>query len=136
MSINSKVSIHLGYFSIAISLFIVEVFIVKYVEGWIRSYLGDVFVVIIIYSAIMSVTRLNKCAVIVGTLLFAVVIEIGQYFKFADMLGFEKGSVAYIVLGNTFSIEDLLCYSLGCFIVYVIDIRIINQGKYHQGISC
>ncbi len=116
-----KFRFHVGYFLIAISLFLIEVLIAKYVTGWVRSYLGDVLVVMLIYSATMTVIELNKKLVVLLTLVLACAIEFSQYVKLAELLGFEKGSVAYIVLGNTFSIEDLVCYVLGGFIILIIE---------------
>lgn len=116
-----KFRFHVGYFLIAISLFLIEVFIAKYVTGWVRSYLGDVLVIMLIYSAILTVTELNKKLVVLLTLILAFAIEFGQYFKLAELLGFEKGSVAYIVLGNTFSLEDLVCYIVGGLLILIIE---------------
>ena len=115
-----KFRFHIGYFLIAISIFLIEVLIAKYVTGWVRSYLGDVLVIILIYSAMMTVIELNKKLVVLLTLVLSFAIEFSQYIKLAELLGFEKGSVAYIVLGNTFSIEDLVCYVLGGFIILII----------------
>ena len=116
-----KFRFHVGYFLIAISLFLIEVLIAKYVTGWVRSYLGDVLVIMLIYSTMMTVIELNKKLVVLLTLVLAFAIEFSQYVKLAELLGFEKGSVAYIVLGNTFSIEDLVCYGLGGFIILIIE---------------
>ena len=116
-----KLRFHVGYFLIASSLFLIEVLIAKYVTGWVRSYLGDVLVIMLIYSAMMTVIELNKKLVVLLTLVLAFAIEFSQYIKLAELLSFEKGSVAYIVLGNTFSIEDLVCYVLGGFIILMIE---------------
>ena len=102
-------------------LFLVEIAIAKYTGGWIRHYLGDVLVVILIYSALMTIVNFNKTAVILFTLIFAFAIEFSQYFKLADRLEFEQGSVPYIVLGNTFSVEDLVCYAVGCLIILLFE---------------
>jgi len=49
---------------------------------------------------------------------FAVFVEMLQYFKLAEKLGFPKGSPAYIIIGNYFSWEDILCYAIGCLSVF------------------
>ncbi len=121
MLIISKFRSHLGYFLIAILLFIIEILIAKYVSGWIRSYLGDVLVIMLIYSAIMAIIELNKNLVVLLTIILAFAIEFSQYFKLAEQLGFEQGSVPYIILGNTFSVEDLMCYTLGCLIIFLVE---------------
>ncbi len=78
-------------------------------------------VIMLIYSAIITIIALNKKLAVLMTLILAFAIEFSQYFKLAELLGFEKGSLAYIVLGNTFSIEDLVCYVLGGFIIVIIE---------------
>ena len=121
MSKITKFRFHFGYFFLAIVLFLVEIAIAKYTGGWIRHYLGDVLVVILIYSALMTIVNFNKTAVILFTLIFAFTIEFSQYFKLAERLGFEQGSVPYIVLGNAFSVEDLVCYAVGCLIILLFE---------------
>lgn len=123
MSKTVNLRFHIGYFSLTVILLLIEVLIAQYVQGWVRSYFGDVLVVMLIYAAIMTVINLNKHWVILATLLFAFSIELTQYFKLAEWLGFEKGSLGYIMLGNTFSVEDLLCYALGCLLLLWIEIR-------------
>ena len=103
--------------------------IAKYMRGWIRGYLGDILVVMLIYSTLMTVFDLNKKSVVLFTLIFAFIIEYGQYFKLAELLGFEKGSLAYIVLGNTFSVEDLVCYVVGGIIILIIETISLNRSK-------
>lgn len=111
----------MGYFLLSLLLFLIEIAIAKYVTGWIRSYLGDVLVIMLIYSAVMTIIKLNKKVVVLLTLILAFAIEFSQYFKLAELLGFEKGSIAYIVLGNTFSVEDLICYLVGGFVILIIE---------------
>lgn len=96
--------------------------------GWIRNYIGDILVIILIYSAIMSIAYFNKKIVALFTLFFAFIIEFSQYFKLAEHLGFEQGSVAYIVLGNTFSIEDLICYLIGGLIILLVEVSLLKSS--------
>ena len=118
---TTKIRFHLGYFLLSLLLFLIEIAIAKYVTGWIRSYLGDVLVIMLIYSAVMTIIKLNKKVVVLLTLILAFAIEFSQYFKLAELLGFEKGSIAYIVLGNTFSVEDLICYLVGGSVILIIE---------------
>ena len=120
---------HLGYFVLALTIFLIEIAIAKYMSGWIRSYLGDMLVIILLYSAIMSVVELNKKAVVLFTLIVAFAIEFGQYFKLAERLGFAPDSVAYIVLGNTFSGADLGCYAIGAILILLVE-RVACQPSH------
>jgi|26BtaG_2_1085354.scaffolds.fasta_scaffold02519_4 hypothetical protein len=120
---------HLGYGLFALTIFLSEIAIAKYFSGWIRSYLGDVLVIVLLYSAIMSVAELNKKVVVLFTLIVAFVIEFSQYFKLAELLGFVPDSMAYIVLGNTFSVEDLGCYVVGAILILLVE-RVAWQPSY------
>ena len=120
---------HLGYFLFTVLLMVVEIIIAKYSSGWIRSYLGDMLVVMLIYSALMTVFRANKSLMVVATLLFAFAVEISQYFNLAEILGFERGSLGYVILGNTFSLEDLACYLIGGLLILLIERRVASKAQ-------
>ena len=86
--------------------------------GFIRGYIGDVLVVILLYCLVLSVVKVrNKSKLIGGIFLFAVLVEVLQYFGVATYLGFTKGSLGYIILGNHFSWADVVCYAIGCLIL-------------------
>ena len=86
--------------------------------GFIRGYIGDVLVVILLYCLVLSVVKVrNKSKLIGAIFLFAVLVEVLQYFGVATYLGFTKGSLGYIILGNHFSWGDILSYATGCLIL-------------------
>lgn len=111
----------------------VEIIIAKYSSGWIRSYLGDMLVVMLIYSALMTVFKTYKSLMVVATLLFAFAVEISQYFNLAEILGFERGSLRYIILGNTFSLEDLACYLIGGLLILLIERQVASKAQSLEG---
>lgn len=124
-----RLRFHLGYFCLALIIFLIEIAIAKYMSGWVRSYLGDVLVIALLYSAIMSVAALNKKSVVLFTLIVAFIIEFSQYFKLAERLGFAPDSLAYIVLGNTFSVEDLGCYVVGAILILLVERVALNRSQ-------
>ena len=86
--------------------------------GFIRGYIGDVLVVILLYCLVLSVIKVrNKSKLIGAIFLSAVLVEVLQYFGVATYLGFTKGSLGYIILGNHFSWGDILSYAIGCHIL-------------------
>lgn len=112
---------NIKYFFLTVFLFIVEVLIASVWKEnvFVRSYLGDVIVVILIYTFILSFFKIkNRTKLILGVFVFSVLIEILQYFKIADILGLKPGSIAAIVVGNSFSWIDILCYGIGCLLIY------------------
>ena len=111
------------YFITTIFLFIVEVLIatkLAYID-WLRAYFGDVLVVILIYTFIQSFFDFDKTKTIIGVFLFACAIEFAQYFHFAELLGFKDNKIAMIVLGNSFSWIDILCYVIGSFCIFTFN---------------
>lgn len=116
MRINNK------YFIITIILFFIEVLIATKLKNieWIRAYFGDVLVVILIYTFILSFFEVkNKNLLNLGVFIFACIIEFLQYFHFAELLGLENNKIAMLVLGNSFSWIDIACYALGCLSVFI-----------------
>lgn len=108
------------YFIWALALFGVEFLIATLFKniGFIRGYLGDVLVVILLYYIVLSFVKVkHKGKLIWGIFAFAVVVEVLQYFGVASYLGFAKGSIGYIILGNNFSWADIICYAIGCLIL-------------------
>jgi hypothetical protein len=55
--------------------------------------------------------------------------ELLQYLHLADLLGLKKGSLLYIVLGNTFSSSDLLMYSIGGVLAAWLDVRVLQRRR-------
>ena len=86
--------------------------------GFIRGYIGDILVVILLYCLVLSVVKVrNKSKLIGAIFLFAVLVEVLQYFGVATYLGFTKGILGYIILGNHFSWGDILSYAIGYLIL-------------------
>lgn len=112
------------YFLQAVSLFLIEVLIATIFRKihFLRAYVGDILVVMLIYTFILSFLKVkNKDKLLVGMFLFAVAIEILQFFKIAELLGFSKGSIGYILMGNYFSWEDIICYAVGCILLKIFN---------------
>lgn len=109
-------------FLISIVLFFVEVLIAKFVDdAFIRFYGGDILVVILIYYFVKSFVRIKPLYLALGVLFFAYMVEVGQYFKMVEVLGLQDYKVMRIVLGTSFSWGDILCYTVGGIICYLID---------------
>jgi hypothetical protein len=99
-------------------LFFIEVLIALYVhDNFIRPYIGDLLVVILIYCFCKSFTKLPSKPLAIGVLLFAYTIETLQYFQITKWLGLSHYKLANIIIGTSFSWEDILCYTVGIAIV-------------------
>ncbi|MCD9854276.1 DUF2809 domain-containing protein [Epilithonimonas sp. JDS] len=114
---------NLKHFLIAVTIFIVEVLIATKLKDifFVRAYLGDVFVVMLLYYFIKAFFNLNPTKLIIGIFVFSCLIEFLQYFHFGELLGFKDNRIMMIVLGNSFSWIDILCYFAGCVILFLIE---------------
>ncbi|HUR11980.1 MAG TPA: DUF2809 domain-containing protein [Flavitalea sp.] len=110
------------YLVITIALFLVEIMIAVFLhDQYIRPYVGDFLVVILIYCFIRSFLNISVMTAAVFTLLFAYVIEVLQYFKLVELLGLENVTWARVVLGSSFEWIDIVAYTLGILVVLVIE---------------
>jgi hypothetical protein len=112
------------YFLLAFLLFVVEVLIALYMrDPFVRPYVGDYLVVILLYCALRSLIRIHAWPAAIGVLLFAYLIEALQYFRLVHRLGLEDHSLARTVIGIGFEWADMLAYTLG-FATIVIGERL------------
>ena len=112
------------YFSLALILFSIEIVIaVFFRDKFVRYFLGDLLVVIFLYCFIMSWLRLESTKVAFSVMIFSFVIEILQYFKILNALGWENNKIAIIILGNSFDAMDLVAYTAGIAIVLWLENR-------------
>ena len=109
-------------FIIAVAIFFVEIFIALFVNDvFVRPYGGDILVVILIYFFFNSFIQVKPLYLAVAVVFFAYAVEIGQYFKLIEVLGLQDYKIMQIVIGTSFAWEDIICYTLGGIICYLIN---------------
>src|SRR5687768_15749427 len=92
--LRTMLTFHKNYFGLAVVIFAIEVLIALFVrDNFVRPYLGDVLVVILIYCFIRSFLRLPVFTVAVFVLLFSFTIEFLQYLNIVETLGLEKSPI-------------------------------------------
>lgn len=110
------------YFLLFVLLFIVEVLIALFPHNTIiRSYMGDVLVVILMYCFVRSFFNTPVLNTSLSVLLFSCFIEMLQYFKIVNILELQQNSLAKIVVGTSFSWLDIVSYTVGIIIVLVCE---------------
>ena len=110
------------YFGLSFILFLIEVLIALFInDSFIRPYLGDVLVVILIYCFIKSFFKLQVINLAVFVLFFAFTIEFLQYLNIVEKLNLENNKIAKTVLGTSFAWLDLVCYLIGIAIILLIE---------------
>ena len=110
------------YFSLTIVFFVIEVLIAFFVhDSFVRPYLGDILVIILIYSFIKSFIKLTVLQASVFTLIFSFTLEFLQFINSVEKLHLENHKIVKTILGTSFSWMDLLCYLLGFLTVIVVE---------------
>ena len=113
---------HPKYFIATIILFLIEVGIAVYIkDDFIRPYLGDFLVVILLYTALKSVSNLSVTTAALIVLCFSFLIEFLQYLNLVTFLGLQNSKIATTILGSSFSWYDMLAYTLGIGFVILIE---------------
>jgi len=109
-------------FIICLIIFFIEVLIALFVnDSFIRPYGGDILVVILIYYFLKSFIETKTIYLVVAVLLFAYLVEIGQYFRMVEVLGLQGNTVMRVIIGSSFSWWDIICYTIGGAICYLIN---------------
>ena len=104
-------------------LLLIEILIARFVnDNFIRPYLGDFLVVILLYCFLMAISRISVLKGLFVVLLFSFAVEFFQLINIVKVLQYQPPQVVMIVLGSSFSVWDLLAYSLGIITCYFIEI--------------
>jgi hypothetical protein len=112
-----------AYFIALLVLLCVEILIGMYVrDNFVRPYVGDVLVVVLIYCLIRVIKPTGVILLPLYVFVFACGVELLQLINIVDLLGIPKGSVVAIMIGSTFSAHDIFCYAAGCALVYLTEL--------------
>ena len=119
---DSKLKLRICYAAATLILLAVEVLIALFVhDDFIRPYIGDVLAVIVVYTFIRIIIP-EKCALLpLFVFIFAVGVEILQYFDLITLLGIENNRFLRILLGSVFDLKDIMCYAIGCALLGVYE---------------
>ena len=82
-------------------------------DAFVRPYLGDVLVIVLLYCLGRGVLGLRGWWLVPAVTALGFLAEGAQYFHLADRLGLPEGSALRTVLGSVFDWQDLLCYLAG-----------------------
>jgi hypothetical protein len=86
-------------------------------DAFIRPYVGDILVIIVLYCAIRAIIP-DKCKLLpLWIVIFAVFVECLQYLKLVQVLGWEDNTLLRIVIGSTFDLKDIACYVVGGIVI-------------------
>lgn len=118
------------YAIVTFCLIVIEVLIAIFIhDKFIRPYIGDVIVVVVIYTFIRIFIP-EKCHLLpLWVFIFAAGVEVLQLFHIVDLLGLGSIRFFRILLGSVFDLHDILCYAVGCMLLGVYEIIIYKSKK-------
>lgn len=119
----------LVYFSLTTLCFIACILIVRFFNDnqLIRGFIGDIIVISLIYFLIKIFYYFNTLKLAIFTLVIAFTTEFLQYLNLTTFLGLEHNAMARIVFGTVFDPYDLVAYTIGTALVYIIDTRLVRK---------
>lgn len=113
-------------------LLIIEVLIALFVhDAFVRPYIGDVLVVVVIYTFVRILVPNRYVLLPLYVFIFAAGVEVLQLFHIVDLLGFGDSRFFSVLIGSVFDIKDILCYAIGCLILGGYEL--ISYKKHLRG---
>jgi len=114
------------FFTAFILILITEIAIAIFFKaGFIRHVFGDYLVVLLLYFFLKSFISFSNNTLANITVLIAFTVEFIQLTPLLKSIGLENHSIANLVLGNTFSVTDLLAYTLGYITIIIFNNSIL-----------
>lgn len=108
-------------------LFCIEIAIALFLKtGFVRFTVGDFLAVIMLYCFIRSLTEVRPMYCALAVLIFAYSLEILQALQVLDYFNLGQYPLLTTVLGNHFSFQDLVAYTLGLLCILSIDLIILK----------
>ena len=104
-----------------IALFLIELCIAKYATGFLRHTIGDVLATILLYCFIKSFINSSIIKTLLIVLVISFVIEFLQLSNLQNLYPENLKNTLRIILGTSFSLGDLVAYSVGIGITYFIE---------------
>ena len=98
-------------------------------DGFVRPFIGDVLVVILIYTFLRIFIPEKVRWLSLYIFIFAVLVEVLQYFRIVEVLGLQDNKVMSTIIGTSFDIRDILCYFVGCVLTGIWDFRLFKKNK-------
>ena len=92
-------------------------------QEFIRYTFGDFLAAILICYFIKSFVRAKPIYIATTVLIISFGIEFLQLIDILEILNIKKNLFTKLVFGTTFSISDLIAYTLGVITVFIIDTK-------------
>lgn len=119
------------YFTLFLALFLIEIFIAKYATGFLRHTIGDYLAVMLVYTFIKSMFKISIEKAVLITFIISFTIEFLQLSNLQHNFPIKYEKYLRIILGTSFSIGDLVAYTLGIVSIIIIE-KVVKIKFSHQ----
>jgi DNA integrity scanning protein DisA with diadenylate cyclase activity len=117
------------YFITFVSLLLIEVSIALWSgHPFIRGFIGDVVVVLLLYTFLKSFLSIASEWIATGVLILAFGIEFLQYFKITEILKITHPALK-VMIGSVFDPCDLLAYTTGFCLILLAELLLKSLIK-------
>ena len=124
------------YLLFALLLLVVEILIALFVrDGFVRPYVGDYLVVMLIYCLLKAFVNISNIRAAVVVLLFSYSVEVLQFLHIVDQLGLENNRLARTIIGYGFEWWDMLAYTLGALTIIAVEWSFGEKNIRHVYLS-
>ena len=107
----------IGYLMATVLIFIIELLIALFVrDRFIRPYVGDMLVVVLIYTGVKIIFPEKPRLLPLYVFLFAAGVEALQGIRIVELLGLQDNRFFSVLIGTTFDVKDIVCYGVGCML--------------------
>ena len=114
--------LRLIYLLCALVLFLIELCIALFVrDRFFRPYFGDVLIGILIWCALRVILPKKPAFLSPAVLAFCYLVEILQGVHIVELLGLAHIPFFVTLIGNSFSLTDLVCYTCGILPLFLIE---------------
>jgi len=118
------------YFLVFLLLLGIEILIALYAhDRFVRPYVGDYLVVILLYAFGRSFLKVSIGRLAIAVLLVSYLVEVLQYLEIMEALGLSKNKTAKTIIGYSFEWLDVLAYTLGILTAWMVDRWLIKKGR-------
>lgn len=122
----------IGYGVATVLIFLIELLIALFVrDRFIRPYVGDMLVVVLIYTFLRILFPEKPRLLPLYVFLFAALIESLQAMNIVGVLGLQNNRFFSILIGTTFDWKDIVCYGVGCVLLGVWEV--VVWKKVYKG---
>ena len=109
------------YFTLFLVIFLTEILIARYATGFLRHTIGDYLAVMFVYTFIKSIFKIAIEKAVLITFAISFIIEFLQLSNLQNWYPSEYTKTFKLILGTSFSVGDLVAYTLGIGTIILVE---------------